>query len=93
MVLEDENQCLCLLCGELFEDFYSQENDWWKFKGVIYMINSDNNSDIGIGNAITASGHIIHAKCLSENFIYNNIKNIEVRKIRQRYKKPNMYGV
>lgn len=67
MVLADENQCLCVLCGELFEDFYCQENGEWMFKGAVYVPNSDINDDMGIRDASTGGGPIIHARCLSEN--------------------------
>lgn len=63
MVVADENQCLCVLCGELFEDVYCQERDQWMFKGAVYMNNSDSNSEVESRNV----GPIIHARCLSEN--------------------------
>ncbi|KAK7337188.1 hypothetical protein VNO77_17750 [Canavalia gladiata] len=65
MVLADENQCLCLLCGELFEDVYSQEKDEWMFKGAVYMNYSDSNSEMESRNV----GPIIHTGCLSKNSI------------------------
>ncbi|KAK7392565.1 hypothetical protein VNO78_21008 [Psophocarpus tetragonolobus] len=69
MVLADENQCLCVLCGELFEDFYCQENGEWMFKGVVYLANSDSNSEMGIRDMSSGRGPIIHASCLSNNSI------------------------
>ncbi|RDX65013.1 Polyadenylation and cleavage factor-like 4, partial [Mucuna pruriens] len=69
MILADENQCLCVLCGELFEDVYCQERNEWMFKGAVYMNYSDINSDIDCRNV----GPIIHAKCLSENSIATNL--------------------
>ncbi|XP_050910445.1 polyadenylation and cleavage factor homolog 4 isoform X3 [Lathyrus oleraceus] len=65
MVLADENQCLCVLCGELFEDVYCQEREQWMFKGAVYLNNSDNISEMESRNV----GPIIHARCLSENKI------------------------
>ncbi|KAK7337187.1 hypothetical protein VNO77_17749 [Canavalia gladiata] len=65
MVLADENQCLCVLCGELFEDVYSQEKDEWMFKGAVYMNYSDSSSEMESRNV----GPIFHARCLSENSI------------------------
>ncbi|XP_061368710.1 uncharacterized protein LOC133311651 [Gastrolobium bilobum] len=74
MVLADEKQCLCVLCGELFEDFYCQENGEWMFKGAIYMTNSDSHSEMGIRDVITGRGPIIHARCLSDNLISRVLK-------------------
>jgi pre-mRNA cleavage complex 2 protein Pcf11 len=65
MVVADENQCLCVLCGELFEDVYCQERDQWMFKGAVYLNNSDSDSEMESINL----GPIIHARCLSENSI------------------------
>ncbi|XP_027350034.1 uncharacterized protein LOC113861429 isoform X2 [Abrus precatorius] len=65
LVLADENQCLCVLCGELFEDVYCEEKDEWMFKGAVYMNYLDSNSEMESRNM----GPIIHARCLSENSI------------------------
>jgi len=69
MVVADENQCLCVLCGELFEDFYCEESGGWMYKGAVYFATSDINSEIGIGDMSTGRGPIIHANCLSDNLI------------------------
>ncbi|KAK7396640.1 hypothetical protein VNO78_17785 [Psophocarpus tetragonolobus] len=71
MVLADENQCLCVLCGELFEDVYCHETNEWMFKGAVYMNYTDINSEMEGRNL----GPIIHAKCLSENSIVTNLDN------------------
>ncbi|XP_045795996.1 polyadenylation and cleavage factor homolog 4 isoform X3 [Trifolium pratense] len=72
MVVADENQCLCVLCGELFEDVYCQESDQWMFKGAVYLNNSDSDSEMESRNL----GPIIHARCLSENSI-SGVANTE----------------
>ncbi|XP_052730035.1 polyadenylation and cleavage factor homolog 4 isoform X4 [Vigna angularis] len=69
MVVADENQCLCVLCGELFEDFYCEESGEWMFKGAVYFANSNSNSEMGTGDMSTGRGPIIHANCLSDNLI------------------------
>ncbi|XP_020212196.1 polyadenylation and cleavage factor homolog 4 isoform X2 [Cajanus cajan] len=71
MIVTDENQCLCVLCGELFEDVYCQERNEWMFKGAVYMNYSDINSEMESRNV----GPIIHAKCLSENSTIINLDN------------------
>ncbi|CAL0326761.1 unnamed protein product [Lupinus luteus] len=65
MVLADENQCLCVLCGEVFEDVYCCERDCWMFKGAVYLNNTDFDSEMESRNL----GPIIHSRCLSENSI------------------------
>ncbi|CAL5207368.1 unnamed protein product [Lathyrus oleraceus] len=74
MVLADENQCLCVLCGELFEDVYCQENSEWMFKGAVYVTGSDSDTEMGIKDTCSGRGPIIHTKCLSDNSLLSVLK-------------------
>lgn len=76
MVLADEKQCLCVLCGELFEDFYCQETGEWMFKGAVYLANSDSKSEMGIRDVSTGRGPIIHASCLSDNSVSSVLETV-----------------
>ncbi|KAJ4891764.1 ENTH/VHS family protein [Raphanus sativus] len=58
-VAADENQYACILCGEMFEDYFSQEMDQWMFKGVSYLNIPPAESD--------ANGPIVHAACLTKS--------------------------
>ncbi|KAH1227844.1 Polyadenylation and cleavage factor 4 [Glycine max] len=78
MVLADEKQCLCVLCGELFEDFYCQETGEWMFKGAVYLANSDSKSEMGIRDVSTGRGPIIHASCLSDNSVSSVLETQEL---------------
>lgn len=74
MVLADENQCLCVLCGELFEDVYCHENSEWMFKGAVYLTNADIDTDMGIKDVISGRGPIIHTRCLSDYSLSSVVK-------------------
>ncbi|KAM0056579.1 putative transcription factor C2H2 family [Helianthus debilis subsp. tardiflorus] len=60
MVVADESQCACVLCGEVFDDFYWQETGKWMFRRAVYL----NVKDENIGDTY---GPIVHAHCISGN--------------------------
>ncbi|XP_071696816.1 polyadenylation and cleavage factor homolog 4-like [Rutidosis leptorrhynchoides] len=61
MVNADESQCVCVLCGEMFDDYYSLERNKWMFKGAVYL---DLTNGL-VGN--NDNGVIVHVNCISEN--------------------------
>ncbi|KAK1397267.1 Polyadenylation and cleavage factor like [Heracleum sosnowskyi] len=65
MVPGDENQCACVLCGELFEDIYYPKKDQWMFKGAVYL-NLPSNGDMDTADAASL-GPTVHADCISES--------------------------